>query len=220
MCWFHHLFSVISDLNDRLTFWLSNDIAGIVVVVARFEMRTLEVDFSSRRCCYSSTSPVPSCPLSLRHWRVCVFHFFLLCTLYFDFELGWFLLRLICSATVAVTCSCRSPWGILLSCHAGVSLCSVTGLLDLRFIFSANRLVLLSILFRLRLLSMSVAGLDPIWVRHDVVWRSVLLKLQMQGGSLLVMERSVEGWRFAYGSFVVSHSDIIILVQRLAPDLL
>jgi hypothetical protein len=38
--------------------------------------------------------------------------------------------------------------------------------------------------------------------------------------SLLVMERSVEGWRFAYGSFVVSHSDIIILVRRLAPDLL
>jgi hypothetical protein len=51
-------------------------------------------------------------------------------------------------------------------------------------------------------------------------WLFVLLKLQMQEGSLLVMERSVEGWRFAYGSFVVSHSDIIILVRRLASDLL
>jgi len=40
----------------------------------------------------------------------------------------------------------------------------------------------------------------------------------MQGGSLLVMKRSVEGWRFAYGLFIVSHSDI--MVQRLASDLL
>jgi len=40
-------------------------------------------------------------------------------------------------------------------------------------------------------------------------------------GSFLVMERSVEGWRFAYGSLVISHSDIIILVRRLLePDLL
>jgi hypothetical protein len=34
--------------------------------------------------------------------RVCVFHFFLLCTLHFDFELGQFLLWLISSAAVAV----------------------------------------------------------------------------------------------------------------------
>jgi hypothetical protein len=40
-------------------------------------------------------------------------------------------------------------------------------------------------------------------------------------GSFLVMERSVEGWRFAYGSLVVSHSDIIVLVRiLLEPDLL
>jgi len=71
-------------------------------------------------------------------WRLCDFHFFLLCTLCFDFELGRFLLRLIFSAAVELPCSCRSPWDVQLSCHAGVGLRSVAGLLGLRFIFSGN----------------------------------------------------------------------------------
>lgn len=51
--------------------------------------------------------------------RVCVFHFFLLCTLHFDFELGQFLLWLISSAAVALLCSRRSLWGVPLSCDPG-----------------------------------------------------------------------------------------------------
>jgi hypothetical protein len=154
--------------------------------------------------------------------RVCVFHFFLLCTLRFDFELGQFLLWLISSAAVALLCSRRSLWGVPLDrfpATRGVSLsCGRVGWVCSLFL-PATCLVFVS-----NLVSSSFSlcvgcriGSDLVLgVRRGVVWRSVCpsseagqYSVRSNGSLVLSLGHGFGGFRLNCLSLVWYHQNQI-----------